>query len=69
MKTYWTIDLIEKPVKGMKWAVWEDSDTSTEIIYNSNNELVGFRLKENAENYDPNWEVGEWKEYTIRGEY
>ena len=69
MKTYWSVNMIEKPVKGMKWALWQEEDMATEVIFDTNDEFVGFRLKEDAESYDPNWEVGEWKDYTIRGEY
>lgn len=69
MKKYYTLNLFEKDIKGMKWGLWFDENEPVEVIFNQANEFVGFRLKEHAESYDPNWEVGEWEDYTIRGVY
>lgn len=69
MKTYWTIDLIEKPVTGMKWAVFYTEDDEITIVFDKDDVFVGFEEYCNAVTYDPNFEVGEWEDYTIRGEY
>ena len=70
MKTYWGLDLIERECKDKKWGVWTEEDGSEiYVVFNSEDEFVGFEDKEIAENYVPEWEVGNWQDYSIKGEY
>ena len=69
MKKYYTLDLIEKDVKGMKWATFFTEDDEVTIIFTEDGEFIGFEDYNNAATYDPNFEVGEWEDYTIRGVY
>ena len=69
MEKYYTLDLIERDVTGMKWATFFTEDDEITIVFDKNGVFVGFEDYNNAVTYDPNFEVGEWEDYTIRGEY
>lgn len=69
MRKYYTLDLIERDITGMKWAAFFTEDDEITIVFDKNGVFVGFEDYNNAVTYNSNWEVGEWKDYTIRGEY
>ena len=53
----------------MKWASFFTEDDEITIVFDKNGVFVGFEDYNNAVTYDPNFEVGEWEDYTIKGEY
>ena len=69
MKKYYDLDLIGRSVEGMKWATFFTENDEIIIVFDKNNKFVGFEDYNNAVTYDPNFEVGEWKEYSIKGVY
>lgn len=53
----------------MKWGEWEYDELMETVVFDKEGNFIGFENSELGENYNPNWEVGEWENYDIKGFY